>query len=57
MVVIIESVNSYGHIIRQTIRRPVNDTPILRAHGIVHRLCHRNIRVMDADGHTLAAAA
>jgi hypothetical protein len=55
--VIIESVNSYGHIIRQTIRRPVNDTPILRAHGIVHRLCHRHIRVMDADGHTLAAAA
>lgn len=50
---IIESVNSFGHVMRQTIRRPVNNLPILRAYGSASSRFHRNVRLMDFDGHTI----
>ncbi len=54
---IIESVNSFGVVMRQTIYNPRTFLPVLKSRGSLEIREHRHIRVMTQDGQTLGDVA
>lgn len=57
MDIIIESVNAYGHVFRTRLPKQATTLKTMKVCGSLERLEHRNIRTMNADGHTLSIAA